>query len=139
MKVNIDGENFEIPDEDVRDYVAALEAAEAEESGIEIVPPNKYIFGVNVTHTGELAKAGKDIRAFIDTIGDGEIEVQVSVNAKLNEFKDKVVGFNVEREPAIGFAFDSEDEYYEEEYDEPYEDSASKRSCKKAPSRRRNS
>jgi hypothetical protein len=136
MKVNIDGEAFEIPDEDVKAYVEVLEA---EESEIELVPPNKYIFGVNVTHTGELMQAGHDIRAFIDIIGDGEVEVQVSVNAKLNEFKDKVVGFNVEREPAIGFAVDTEDDYYEEEDDEPYEDSASKRSGKKVARRRRDS
>lgn len=119
MRVNIDGENFEIPDEDVVDYVAKLQA---EESDIELVPPNKYIFGVNVTHTGELAKAGRDIRAFIDTIGDGEVEVQVSVNAKLNEHKDMVVGFDLTHlEPAIGhvepteYDYDDDDDYYPEE------------------------
>ncbi|MCA1800234.1 MAG: hypothetical protein LC650_02980, partial [Actinobacteria bacterium] len=103
MKFHVDGEEFEIPDKDVKAYVEALDKVD-EDAEIEIVPPNKYVFGVNVTHTGELAKAGKDIRAFMDTIGEGEVEIQVSVNAKLNEFKDKVMGFNVEREPAIGHA-----------------------------------
>lgn len=117
MELKIDGEAYQVDDEVVRAYVEALDAEDPE---IEIVPPNRYIFGVNVTHTGELAKAGRDIRAFIDTIGDGEVEVQVSVNAKLNEHKDMVVGFRVPQlEPAIGDVEMTEDDYpYDEEEDD---------------------
>lgn len=123
MKFKVDGEDFEIPDKDVIDYVAALSDEE-----IEVVPPNKFIFGLNVSHTGELAKAGEDIRAFIDSVGDGEVEVQVSINAKLNEVKDMVVGFDVSHlhvpqlEPAIGEVLPTEYDEDDDDYDYPEED-----------------
>lgn len=115
MKVNVDGESFEIPDEDVRDYVEALDAEEDGEA-----PGNKFIFGVHVHHSGELAKIGEDIKNFADTIGGGTIEVQVSINAKLAEFKDKVMGFTAHLEDAIGDVQPTEYDDYEdeEEYDE---------------------
>lgn len=122
MKFNVDGEDFEIPDKDVMAYVDDLRGGVTEDADIELVPPNKYIFGVNVTHTGELAKAGKDIRAFIDTIGDGEIEVQVSVNAKLAQFKDKVMGFTAHLEDAIGDVEETESDYWDDEEEEEHYD-----------------
>lgn len=113
MQVHIDGVDYEIPDEDVRAHIAELDGEAAE--------GNKYIFGIHVNHTRELGPMGDDIAQFMEKVGGGVVEVQVSVNAKLNEFKDKVMGFTANRqlEPAIGDAQPTEyDEYDHEEEEE---------------------
>lgn len=104
MLIEIDGEEVEIADEDVLAYVDALNAGKA--------AGNRFVFGIHVNHTQELAQMGDDISSFMTKIGEGEVEVQVSVNAKLAEVKDKVMGFTAD---AIGFAIETEDDDWEEE------------------------
>lgn len=107
MKVTIEGNTYDIPDDDVLEYADELRGEEGE--------GNRFVFGIHVTHTKELAAMGGDIADFMRTIGEGSAEVHVSVNAKLNEIKDKVMGFTTD---AIGFVDDSDDEYYYEDEDE---------------------
>lgn len=112
MIVKIDGEEYEIPDETVRAHIEMLDA----EDDDEVVPSNKYIFGVHVHHTKELSRIGDDIKRFTEKLGIGAIEVQVSVNAKLAEHKDMVVGFKPD---AIGYVQESDDDdYWDDDYDE---------------------
>lgn len=101
-RVEIGGVEYELGD-----------APENEE--IELVPPNKFLFGVHVKHTNELERMGDDIAKFMEKLGGGEMEVHVSVNAKLAE--PGVIGFH--QEPAIGYMEETEaDEWEEEEADD---------------------
>lgn len=106
MLIEIDGEEVEIADEDVLAYVEAMNAGKS--------AGNRFVFGIHVNHTQELAQMGDDISSFMTKIGGGEVEVQVSVNAKLAEVKDKVMGFTAD---AVGYVDDSEDDDdWEEDY-----------------------
>lgn len=105
MLIEIDGEEVEIADEDVLAYVESMNAGKS--------AGNRFVFGIHVNHTQELARMGDDISSFMTKIGKGEVEVQVSVNAKLAEVKDKVMGFTAD---AVGYVDDSEDDEWEEDY-----------------------
>ena len=107
MKVTIEGNTYDIPDDDVLEYADELRGEEGE--------GNRFVFGIHVTHTKELEVMGGDIAAFMRTIGEGSAEVHVSVNAKLDEIKDKVMGFTAD---AIGYVEATEDDYYEDEDEE---------------------
>lgn len=115
MQVEIDGEVYEIADETVRDYVAQMDAEDAVES----TGDSRYTFGIHVHSTSELDAIGDDIAAFMEKIGEGTFDVQVSVNAKLamvEEKPDMKVGFQLE--PAMGYVQPTEDDYGYEEEDE---------------------
>lgn len=116
MRVEIEGEEFEIPDADVLAYAEGL-ATNGEED-FEVVPPNKFLFGVHVKDTSELKRMGADIAAFIDKLGGGEMEIQVSVNAKLAE--PGVIGFH--QEPAIGYMEPTEADEWDDEEEEGDDD-----------------
>lgn len=114
MMINIDGVDYEIEDQVMREYLAEVDAAGdvAEPEG------NRYVFGIHVHRTEELAAMGDDISSFMRKVGEGSVEVQVSVNAKLAEpKKDMVVGFDLS---AIGYTEPTEDDYYYDEEEEDY-------------------
>lgn len=66
----------------------------------------KYTVGINVNNADELEGMGAKLRAFFDDIGDGDIDIQLSVNPLLAEQSNT---------HAIGFAYEPAEEYYEEE------------------------
>lgn len=67
----------------------------------------KYTVGINVNNADELEGMGAKLRAFFDKIGDGDIDIQLSVNPLLAEQSNT---------HAIGFAYEpmDDEEYYEE-------------------------
>src|SRR5690606_8390231 len=109
MRIEIDGEPFDLDDDMVREDVEQLDAEDSGEP-----EGSRYVFGIHVTHTRELREMGDDIAAFMQTVGEGTFDVQVSVNAKLDapeEKKDFVVGF--ELPPAIGDVEYTEEDFYD--------------------------
>jgi len=66
----------------------------------------KYTVGINVNNADELEGMGAKLRAFFDEIGDGDIDIQLSVNPLLAEPSNT---------HAIGFTYEPAEEYYEEE------------------------
>lgn len=66
----------------------------------------KYTVGINVNNADELEGMGAKLRAFFDEIGDGDIDIQLSVNPLLAEQSNT---------HAIGFAYDPAEEYFEDE------------------------
>lgn len=70
----------------------------------------KYTVGINVNNVDELGGMGAKLRAFFDEIGDGDIDIQLSVNPLL-----------ASHEPthAIGFTYEGNDE--EEDYEDETE------------------
>ena len=76
----------------------------------ELVNKRIYTVGINVNNADELAGMGVKLRAFFDDIGDGDIDIQLSVNPLLAEQG---------RTHAIGFIHEGDDEeYYEDETEE---------------------
>lgn len=70
----------------------------------------KYTVGINVHSAAELAAIAPQLRSFLDVVGDGDLDVQLSVNPLLTE----EITAN-----AIGFAVDAPtDAYYDEEDDD---------------------
>lgn len=69
----------------------------------------KYTVGINVNNVDELGGMGAKLRAFFDDIGDGDIDIQLSVNPMLTE------GHTAN---AIGFTYEPTEEYYELETEE---------------------
>lgn len=94
------------------------ENVEQDEIQYEVVPPNQFVLGIHVKHTGELASMQEDIADFINGLGGGQVVIQVAVNAPASS-----QGLT----SAIGFATEQE----EEDYDD-YEDSRTS----KTPARR---
>lgn len=66
----------------------------------------KYTVGINVNNADELEGMGAKLRAFFDEIGDGDIDIQLSVNPLLAEQANT---------HAIGFTYEPAEEYYEDE------------------------
>lgn len=66
----------------------------------------KYTVGINVNNADELEGMGAKLRAFFDEIGDGDIDIQLSVNPLLAEQSNT---------HAIGFTYEPAEEYYEDE------------------------
>lgn len=66
----------------------------------------KYTVGINVNNADELEGMGAKLRAFFDDIGDGDIDIQLSVNPLLAEQSNT---------HAIGFTYEPAEEYYEDE------------------------
>lgn len=66
----------------------------------------KYTVGINVNNADELEGMGAKLRAFFDEIGDGDIDIQLSVNPLLAEQSNT---------HAIGFTYGPAEEYYEDE------------------------
>jgi hypothetical protein len=53
-----------------------------------------YTVGINVHTADELAAIAPRLRSFIDTIGDGTLDVQLSINPLLTaEVSTNVIGF----------------------------------------------
>lgn len=71
-----------------------------------LINERKYTVGINVNNADELEGMGVKLRAFFDDIGDGDIDIQLSVNPLLAEQANT---------HAIGFAYEPAEEYYEEE------------------------
>ena len=69
----------------------------------------KYTVGINVNNVDELGGMGAKLRAFFDDIGDGDIDIQLSVNPLLAEQANT---------HAIGFTYEPTEEYYEIETEE---------------------
>lgn len=75
----------------------------------------KYTVGINVNHIDELTGMGEKVNAFLASIGDGDLDLQLMVNPHGNEVDFRpldVIGFNyvpnVEED-------DDDDDYYEDE------------------------
>lgn len=66
----------------------------------------KYTVGINVNNADELEGMGVKLRAFFDDIGDGDIDIQLSVNPLLAEQANT---------HAIGFTYEPAEEHYEDE------------------------
>ena len=66
----------------------------------------KYTVGINVNNADELEGMGVKLRAFFDEIGDGDIDIQLSVNPLLAEQSNT---------HAIGFTYEPAEEHYEDE------------------------
>lgn len=66
----------------------------------------KYTVGINVNNADELEGMGAKLRAFFDEIGDGDIDIQLSVNP---------LGTEPANTHAIGFTYEPAEEYYEDE------------------------
>lgn len=69
----------------------------------------KYVIGMNVDKAAELEGTGAQIKAFLDEIGDGDLELHVNINPLLASESTTA---------AIGFAVEEEEEYDEMEDDE---------------------
>ena len=65
-----------------------------------------YTVGINVNNADVLEGMGVKLRAFFDDIGDGDIDIQLSVNPLLAEQSNT---------HAIGFTYEPTEEYYEDE------------------------
>lgn len=70
-----------------------------------LINARSYTVGINVNNADELEGMGVKLRAFFDEIGDGDIDIQLSVNPLLAEQANT---------HAIGFAYEPVDEYDEE-------------------------
>ena len=77
----------------------------------------KYTVGINVNHIDELDGMGAKVNAFLASIGDGDLDLQLMVNPHGNEqfTETNVIGFNYE--PPTEY----DDEDYED-YDDEMED-----------------
>jgi len=77
----------------------------------ELVNKRIYTVGINVNNVDELVGMGGKLRALFDDIGDGDIDVQLSVNPLLAEQSNT---------HAIGFVHEPADdeEYHEIETEE---------------------
>ena len=72
-----------------------------------LINARTYTVGINVNNADELEGMGAKLRAFFDDIGDGDIDIQLSVNPLLAEQGTT---------HAIGFIHEGDDEeYYEDE------------------------
>jgi hypothetical protein len=71
-----------------------------------LINARNYTVGINVNNADELEGMGVKLRAFFDEIGDGDIDIQLSVNPLLAEPSNT---------HAIGFAYEPAEEYYEDE------------------------
>lgn len=78
----------------------------------DILNKRSYTVGINVSNADELAGMGVKLRAFFDDIGDGDVDIQLSVNPLLAEPSNT---------HAIGFTYGQAEEYYEEEEEEEAE------------------
>lgn len=64
-----------------------------------------YTIGINVDTADELAGMGAKVRAFIDEIGDGTLDIQLAINP---------TGRSAHQAQAIGFIAEGDD-YHEED------------------------
>lgn len=71
-----------------------------------LINARNYTVGINVNNADELEGMGAKLRAFFDEIGDGDIDIQLSVNPLLAEQSNT---------HAIGFTYEPAEEYYEDE------------------------
>lgn len=71
-----------------------------------LINARSYTVGINVNNADELEGMGAKLRAFFDDIGDGDIDIQLSVNPLLAEQANT---------HAIGFTYEPTEEYYEDE------------------------
>lgn len=78
----------------------------------ELLNKRIYTVGINVNNADELTGMGAKLRAFFDDIGDGDIDVQLSVNPLLAEQSNT---------HAIGFTYEPADD--EEDYEIETEES----------------
>ena len=72
----------------------------------------KYTVGINVNHIDELEGVGGKLNAFLASVGDGDLDLQLMVNPHGEQFAET---------HAIGFVPDNS-EYYTEEEDYYEED-----------------
>lgn len=77
-----------------------------------LINERKYTVGINVNNAEELEGMGVKLRAFFDEIGDGDIDIQLSVNPLLAEQSNT---------HAIGFTYEPVDD--EEDYEIETEES----------------
>ena len=74
----------------------------------------KYTVGINVNHIDELEGVGGKLNAFLASVGDGDLDLQLMVNPHGEQFTEtNVIGFVPDNS-----AYDTEDddeEYYEED------------------------
>lgn len=70
-----------------------------------LINARNYTVGINVNNADELEGMGAKLRAFFDDIGDGDIDIQLSVNPLLAEPSNT---------HAIGFTYEPTEEYVEE-------------------------
>lgn len=76
-------------------------------------PLRNYSFGINVESASELGAISEHVRKFIESLGDGECDIQVAINPALAESSYE------EKTPVMGFLADGGEEYYDEdEFDE---------------------
>jgi len=73
----------------------------------------KYTVGINVNHIDELDGMGTKVNAFLATIGDGDLDLQLMVNPHGEQFTETNV---------IGFNYEPPKEYDVEDYEECEED-----------------
>lgn len=74
----------------------------------------KYTVGINVNHIDELDGVGGKLNAFLASVGDGDLDLQLMVNPHGNEVGVRpldVIGFNYQ--PDV-----EDDEEYYEDYEE---------------------
>lgn len=72
-----------------------------------LINERKYTVGINVNNADELEGKGVKLRTFFDDIGDGDIDIQLSVNP---------LGTEPTNTHAIGFTYEpAEEEEGEEE------------------------
>lgn len=73
----------------------------------------KYTVGINVTHVDELTDMAPKVKAFLDVLGDGDLDLQLAINPRGDDH-----GVTTH---AIGFVPD--DSAYDDDYedDEEYE------------------
>lgn len=75
----------------------------------------KYTVGINVNHIDELGGVGGKLNAFLASVGDGDLDLQLMVNPHGNDAEVRpldVIGFNYV--PDVEDDDDDED-YYEDE------------------------
>lgn len=68
-----------------------------------------YIIGIAVDSADELSAISPKVRAFMQELGDGTAEIQVAIGTG----DDGDTGAEISTH-TIGFAVDSEDDYYED-------------------------
>ena len=75
----------------------------------------KYTVGINVNNIDELNGMGDKVNAFLASIGDGDLDLQLMVNPHGNDVDVRpldVIGFNYEPDDDDD---DDDEDYYEDE------------------------
>lgn len=73
----------------------------------------KYTVGINVNHIDELEGVGGKLNAFLASVGDGDLDLQLMVNPHGEQFMEtNVIGFVPDNSE---YDEDDDEEYYPED------------------------